>query len=61
MKIGRIDSRNRLETCLKVSRSRSLSTVRKFQDFSVIETLREINFGENVEVLKLPFLPFLGL
>jgi len=32
-------------------------TVRKFQDFSVIQILREINFGIE-KVLKLPFLPF---
>ena len=35
--------------------------MRKFRDCFVIEILREINFGENVEVLKLPFLPFFGL
>ena len=33
----------------------------KLQDFSKVQILREINFGESIEVIKLPFLPFLGL
>ena len=36
-----------------------IATVWKFQDFSVIQILREINFGES-RVLKLLFLPFYG-
>ena len=33
----------------------------KIQDISITQILREINFGEiKLEVLKLPFLPFLG-
>ena len=32
-----------------------LHTVWKFHDFSIIQILREINFGEYVEVLKLQF------
>jgi len=37
--------------------SRKKSTVWKFQDFSITHILREIN----LEVVKLPFLPFLGI
>ena len=36
-------------------------TVWKFQDFSVIQILREINFGECRSTTVLPLLPLLGL